>query len=144
MNRTLSQKRPWLAALLSVLATGLGHLYLRRWRRALGWLTVLFGVSYVLVDPAALDAAATGGEFELLELAPVLVVTSLSVLDAYLLAHAHNAVARTTVTPDGELANCPNCGKEVDDDLAFCHWCSTELPDTAAAERPVDDDDASR
>lgn len=142
MNRTLSQKRPWLAALLSVLATGLGHLYLRRWRRAIGWLTALLGVSYVLVDPAALDAAATGGEFEPLELAPVLVVTSLSVLDAYLLARAHNAVARTVVTPDGEFANCPNCGKDVDADLTFCHWCTTELPDrdAVATEAPGDSD----
>lgn len=144
MNRTLSQKRPWLAALLSVLATGLGHLYLRRWRRALGWLAVLFGVSYVLVDPAALDAAATGGDIDLLALAPILVVTSLSVFDAYLLAHAHNAVARAAATPDDELPACPNCGKAVDDDLEFCHWCTTELPahDTdasAPAEPPSND-----
>ncbi|SEV97929.1 zinc ribbon domain-containing protein [Halobacterium jilantaiense] len=142
MNRTLSQKRPWLAALLSVLATGLGHLYLRRWRRALGWLAVVLGVSYFLVDPAALDAAASGEAFDLVELLPVLVVTSLSVADAYLLAYVHNAVAKATVTPDGELSHCPNCGKEVDTDLEFCHWCTAELPDEDAHAAPQLDDES--
>jgi len=142
VNRTLSQKRPWLAALLSMLATGLGHLYLRRWRRALGWLAVVLGVSYFFVDPAALDAAASGETFDLLELAPVLVVTSLSVADAYLLAYVHNAVAQATATPDGELSHCPNCGKEVDADLEFCHWCTAELPADDAAVTPRLDDDS--
>jgi len=40
MQRSTSQKRPWLAALLGALVTGFGHLYLRRWRRAVGWLAV--------------------------------------------------------------------------------------------------------
>jgi len=41
--------------------TGFGHLYLRRWRRAVGWLAVLFAVSYVFVEPAAIEALAAGG-----------------------------------------------------------------------------------
>lgn len=131
MNRTLSRKRPWLAALLAVLATGLGHLYLRRWQRALGWLLALFGASYFFVDPAAMEAAAAG-DVDFLALAPALAVASLSALDAYLLAHAQNALARVTVTPDGELTHCPNCGNEVDSELTFCHWCTAELPEAEA------------
>jgi len=61
MQRSTSQKRPWLAALLGALVTGFGHLYLRRWRRAVGWLAVLFAVSYVFVEPAAIEALAAGG-----------------------------------------------------------------------------------
>ena len=141
MNRTLSRKRPWLAALLAVLATGLGHLYLRRWRRALGWLLALFATSYVFVDPAAMEAVASGGNVDLVALAPVLAVGGLSALDAYLLAHAQNALAGVTVAPDGELTNCPNCGKEVDSELSFCHWCTAELPDVEAGAKVERDEE---
>jgi hypothetical protein len=143
VTRTLSRKRPWLAALLAVLATGLGHLYLRRWRRAAGWLAALLAASYVFVDPAAMDAVATGGPVDLVALAPVVFVGSLSALDAYLLAHAQNNLASVAVTPDGELAECPNCRKEVDPDLDFCHWCTTELPaveSASSAAEPQRDD----
>jgi len=153
VNRTLSRKRPWLAALLGVLATGLGHLYLRRWRRAAGWLAALLGVSYLFVDPAAVQAASGGGgaDVDLVALAPVLVVGSLSALDAYLLARARNALASATVTSEDGLAQCPNCRGEVDPDLDFCHWCAAELPDAdpstadaAGGSGDDDDDDGGR
>lgn len=136
MGRT-SQKRPWLAALLAALATGLGHLYLRRWRRAFGWLAVLFGATALFVDPATLEALANRNGVDTLSILPILVVGSLSVVDAYVLAHAQNAVARLTVTSDGQLTHCPNCGKELDSDLEFCQWCTAdlaELEDSVPAE----------
>lgn len=137
MRQSMSRKRPWLAALLGAVATGLGHLYLRRWRRAVGWLAVLFGVTALFVEPEALNAMATGEAFDPLAVAPTLVVGLLSVLDAYVLARAQNEVARRTATPDEELVHCPNCGKEVDPDLDFCQWCTEELP-TADEEQPDD------
>lgn len=30
------------------------------------------------------------------------------------------------VSDDGTIT-CPNCGKEVDADMEFCHWCTTEF-----------------
>jgi hypothetical protein len=147
VNRTLSRKRPWLAALLGVLATGLGHLYLRRWRRAAGWLAALLAVSYLFVDPTAVQAASVGGggDVDLVALAPVLAVGSLSALDAYLLARARNALAGAAAASEDGLARCPNCRGEVDSDLDFCHWCAAELPDvdpvTAADVAGSDDDD---
>lgn len=99
MERTTSQKRPWLAALLGALVTGFGHLYLRRWRRAVGWLAVLFAVSYAFVDPAAIEALAAGEPVDPLSIAPTLLVGSLSVIDAYVLARAQNEVARTRARP---------------------------------------------
>lgn len=129
MDQVISRKRPWLAALLAAVATGLGHLYLRRWRRALAWLAVLFGVTALFVDPAALDALASRNAVDPLAIAPVLVVGCLSVVDAYLLAHAHNAVARPTTTSDGQPTHCPNCDRELDSDLEFCHWCTREVDD---------------
>ncbi|WP_135535940.1 zinc ribbon domain-containing protein [Halostella pelagica] len=140
MSQSASEKRPWLAALLAALATGLGHIYLQRWRRALGWLAVLFGVTTLFVDPAALDALANGNAVDPLAVAPTLVVGGMSVLDAYFLAHAQNALDRLTPTEDGELTHCPHCGKELDSDIEFCHWCTTELGERDGASPTRADD----
>ncbi|AGB32729.1 hypothetical protein C488_08777 [Natrinema pellirubrum DSM 15624] len=126
MPKSISQKRPWLAALLAALATGLGHLYLRRLRRALGWIVVSFGVSAAFVDPAAIDAllAGNGTTETLLAVAPMLLVVGLSTVDAYLLAYTQQT--RTTPSPPSETepTDCPHCGNELDPDLEFCHWCT--------------------
>jgi len=132
MSQSTSRKRPWLAAVLGALGTGFGHLYLRRWRRGLAWIGVLLGVTVLFVDPAAAEAFAAGNAVDLLAIAPILVVGSLSVFDAYLLAHAQNAVARLSETADGQLTTCPNCGKELDTELEFCHWCTTEIDGSEA------------
>lgn len=129
MGQSTSQKRPWLAALLGAVATGLGHFYLRRWRRALGWLVVLFAVASLFVEPAALEGLAEGAAADPVALAPVLVVAGLSTVDAYVLAHAQNAVARLNPDPDGDLTHCPNCGNELDSDIDFCHWCTADVSD---------------
>ncbi|RDI72495.1 DUF7575 domain-containing protein [Halopelagius longus] len=132
MSQSVSRKRPWLAALLGALATGLGHVYLRRWRRAFGWVAVLFAVSVLFVDQAALSALAAGDAVDVAELTPLLIAGGLSIADAYLLARIQNAAVRLTVTPDGRLNSCPNCGKELDSELDFCHWCTAELDDFEA------------
>ena len=119
--------------------TGFGHLYLRRWRRAVGWLAVLFAVSYVFVEPAAIEALAAGGPVDPLSIAPTLLVGGASVVDAYVLARAQNALTRTSgaaesaKNPGEPIDSCPNCGREVDPALDFCHWCSADLPGGAEA-----------
>ncbi|WP_200531073.1 zinc ribbon domain-containing protein [Halorubrum sp. LN27] len=151
MERTTSQKRPWLAALLGALATGFGHLYLRRWRRAVGWFATLFAVTYVLVDPAAIEALAAGEPVDPLSVAPTLIVGGASVVDAYVVARAQNAIAQATAATgetrstdsraetetgngvEGTVDSCPNCGKDVDPELDFCHWCTAELSAGAEA-----------
>ncbi|ELZ24563.1 hypothetical protein C477_00085 [Haloterrigena salina JCM 13891] len=138
MVRSISRKRPWLAALLAAILTGFGHLYLRRWRRALGWLAASFLVSALFVDPAAVEKlmAGTVNAETILAMAPMTFVAGLSVVDAYLLARIQNAAARLTTTDDadadavsaataGEGAiDCPHCGNELDPELEFCHWCT--------------------
>ncbi|MFC6941405.1 zinc ribbon domain-containing protein [Salinirubellus sp. GCM10025818] len=140
MRESISRKRPWLAALLAAVATGLGHLYLRRWGRAAGWLAVLSGVTVFLVDPAAVDALVNGGPVDPAALAPILVVGGLSVVDAYLLAHVQNALARLTVSSGGRLTHCPSCGRELDPDIEFCQWCAAEdvEPMAVPTDRPND------
>jgi len=131
VERTSSQKRPWLAALLGALVIGFGHFYIRRWRRALGWLVTTVGVSVLFVDQSTLDALWTLGGVDPLSVAPLFVVGALSVIDAYLLARTQNLVARQTPDPDGTLTHCPHCGNELDGDLEFCHWCTTRIEDPA-------------
>ncbi|WP_436907750.1 DUF7575 domain-containing protein [Halosimplex marinum] len=127
MDRSVSRKRPWLAAVLAALATGLGHIYLRRLRRAAGWLVALLGATFLFVDGAALTALVAGDPVDPLAVAPVVSVGALSVVDAYLVARAHNAVARITAAPDGRVTHCPNCGRELDPGIDFCHWCTADL-----------------
>jgi hypothetical protein len=122
----LTTKRPWIAAVLGALGTGLGHLYLRRWKRALGWAFIVVAITHLFISPAAIEAFVTGSG-SLRSMLPLLVVASLSTADAYLLAHAHNAAVRVTVEPDGTLTHCPRCGKELDSNLNFCHWCTARV-----------------
>lgn len=149
----LTKLRPWLAAILGLVITGLGHLYLRRWRRAAFWVLLTFAVSALFVPAEAFDPLTGGAvippsEFAavLRELVPILVVSFASVLDAFFLG-LRQAAARAdrpavedaeesaaTVTdpvadPDADTVTCPECGREVDADIDFCHWCTTPLDD---------------
>ncbi len=122
-------KRPWLAALLSVLYPGLGHVYLRLWGRALLWFLSIVTATALLVPPevypstlsvrAAMEAARA---LPLTVSLTILLMTMLNVLDAYMMARQSGEER-----PEGKKATCPNCGKEVDEDLEFCQWCTTEL-----------------
>ncbi|OLZ41615.1 hypothetical protein A6E15_11750 [Natrinema saccharevitans] len=140
MPKSISQKRPWLAALLAALATGLGHLYLRRLRRALGWIVVSFGASVAFVDPAAVDAllAGNGTPETLLAVAPMLLVVGLSTVDAYLLAYTQGTSTSTSTPSETVTTDCPHCGHELDPDLEFCHWC-TRAVENADRESTTDD-----
>lgn len=151
MPRSVSQKRPWLAALLAALVTGLGHLYLRRLRRAVGWLALSVAVTALFVEPAALDEIATGtvSREALLGVAPSLLVGGLSAIDAYLIAR--NGVVRSRSAVDGangadgddadpdESIACPHCGKDLDPELEFCHWCTNPIDETDEPGRERDD-----
>ena len=144
-----SGKRPWLAALLGTLATGLGHIYLRRWKRGLGWFAVAVAVSALFVPPEAARALLSGSGGDVATLAPLLAVGVASVADAYVLARMSqqeghdrpderpstgsesgddSAVAAGGATgAASEATECPECGKELDPELDFCPWCTTRL-----------------
>lgn len=125
MDRPAAQKRPWLAAALALPVTGLGHVYLRRWRRALGWLLVVTAATALFVPPEALEnpAALTGIPFW--DTAPLFLIVGLSAVDAYLLARHQNVVSEIRTA-----RRCSDCYRELTADVAFCAWCGTELPDT--------------
>lgn len=141
------EKRAWLAVTLAIPIVGLGHLYLRRWLRAVGWILLTFGAS-AFVPAEQLEALSAWQEAlfttgsvsgvpapELTALAPILAVALLSIADAYMVARRHNAqvrmqataVATMDSTEEGDVVTCPACGREVEADLDFCHWCTTEF-----------------
>jgi hypothetical protein len=121
---------PAVAVVLALVYPGMGHVYLRRWGRALLWFTLTFLTITLTVPATAFEdvetAAGVVSAFQSLPLstyAALLGVTVGSVGDAYVLA-SHRS------TTDGH--HCPSCGKELDEDLDFCHWCTQRLDGNAA------------
>lgn len=119
-----STVRPWLAAVLTLLVTGLGHVYLRQWFRALTWFGLIILTGVLLVPDSVIESPMTAS---LEEAAPILFVAMLAVVDAYFQARRHNSRLRTA---DGD--QCAECGRELDPDISFCQWCTA--PRTPAEE----------
>jgi len=150
VTETNSGKRPWLGALLSFFLPGLGHVYLREWLRSAMWLA--FAVSAVLLFVPLPDAATTGAEsvgaafdsamqatqdLPLEALLPVWIVRIFSAIDAYWIALQFEPETE-------EDERCPACGKPVDEDLDFCQWCTTPLPERDGPNGPTESNAVSR
>ncbi|MFB6089584.1 MAG: zinc ribbon domain-containing protein, partial [Halobellus sp.] len=132
---THTRRRALIATLVAVLGAsvgvaGAGHLYLRQWRRAAAWFSVVVGATLVLlsvfVDPTALSlsnptavASVEPSSLPMAVTAPVFALLLLNALDAYRLATRGN---RATDAPQ-----CPACGGELDPEIDFCPWCTTRL-----------------
>ena len=139
MSLVPERLRPYLAGLLGVVATGLGHLYLRRWLRGVGWLVLAFGITMWFVPEESLRAMSAGESMtDRTDFYPTMAVQLAAAFDAFLLAYRENlgnaGVATDVDVPvvgdddvEGDTVTCPNCGKDVDADLGFCHWCTTEF-----------------
>lgn len=135
------RRRPVLAALLTFLQPGLGHLYLREWLRTVAWGGLWFGTLAAVVRTAGIDLGpvelivSVAGLFATIEaLTPEAVlglfaVTTFATLDAYWIA------ARNNRRLDSGVGRCPRCDAELDPALGFCHWCTTRFDD-----EPVESD----
>ncbi|MXR51154.1 zinc ribbon domain-containing protein [Halovenus sp. WSH3] len=115
---------------------GLGHLYLRLWGRAALWagLTALGLVLAVPGEnwPDSLSTEALLAPFQSLPFESIVLlsgVLALCIVDVYLMALRRNELLeRSERVAAGESPQqCPNCGKELDQDIDFCHWCTTEI-----------------
>jgi len=128
-----SRKRPWLAAVLSLLYPGVGHLYLREWLRSALWFGLIVTASFLLfpadIAPETLSVDAiveASRQLPLYASLTMLALTLLSTLDAYTLANRHNeTVAQESEEP---TRRCPSCRHTLDDpDIDFCPWCAEPL-----------------
>jgi len=128
MSDASSARRPIVAALLGSIATGLGHIYLRRWARAVAWAAAGYAAVVLFVPETAVTAVASGGAVDPLALAPIAIVAVLSALDAYRIA-LFDRRGPTDSTETADRAECPACGRPIDLELDFCHWCTTEFGD---------------
>jgi len=124
------RKRPWVAVVLTLILPGLGHAYLRLWGRALLWFLLVIGSVLALV-PEWFSAGSVSGLIAVAEgLDPVVslalfAVSALCMVDAYIMTGRHNKQARGRHA--GATTSCPECGRELDGDLDFCHWCTARL-----------------
>ena len=85
-----SRRRPWLAALLAFVVSGLGHAYLRHWARAFAWYAAVTATLVFFVPDAAVDRLVSGDPPPVADIGPAVVVVAASVIDAYVLAHRNN------------------------------------------------------
>ncbi|MFC4360032.1 zinc ribbon domain-containing protein [Halobium salinum] len=130
---TDTSRRAFVAAMIGAIGAvvgvaGLGHLFLREWRRAVAWFALSAGASLVLLtmafDPARL--MEPGFLLDVQQWPRWVVVTlfvllSLSIFDAYVLGRRSHAGT--------EGPTCPACARPVDPEMGFCHWCTLEFED---------------
>jgi hypothetical protein len=118
-------RRQWVAGLLGVLYPGLGHAYLRRWPRALGWFCLAVGAVVLLLNPAE---PGFDGALQAFRDAPATTKFALSATTAASGADAFHLARERDTGP-----TCPSCGKDVDHGVDFCIWCTEPLPEDHAA-----------
>lgn len=131
--------------MLAFLYPGLGHVYLRAWLRAIGWFVLAIAAVALVVPESAITAYEQGGfdalyaasqDFGMDVFLSILGIRLLNVVDAYLTAIRQSQSAQTA----SEEGVCPSCGKELDPNLDFCHWCTTRLDEYEEAETENGDD----
>lgn len=113
--------------MLALALAGLGHAYLRRWRRAAVWFAAILLTGIGLASLFAPPSATSVTEFPLKVVLPVLALFALSAVDAYRLAKRGVRTVASRQAATEETIRCPNCGKETDPEMAFCQWCAEPL-----------------
>jgi len=132
------RKRAWLAVALTIVVPGLGHAYLRLWGRGLLWFLLVVGSVATLV-PEWFSATTFDELVSVVEgvSTPISLalfgIAVLCVVDTYLMTSRLNERARRE-HGEASVTTCPECGRELDGDLDFCHWCTTELDDASTEE----------
>ena len=133
MSSRWIRRRSIIAAILAFLYPGLGHLYLRTWLRAIAWFGLAIVTAMLVIPESAVTAFQNSGIDGLLQASrsfpieatvSLMLVRMLNVVDAYLTG-LRTAGEGPGQTPEGPT--CPECGKELDEDLDFCPWCTARL-----------------
>ena len=137
----------WIRALaaagLSVFFPGAGHALIRDWARALlfAGLFVLTAVFFFplesLSTAGSLSEATTIFENETSRVTQFMLtfIVLFAAVDSALRSLGYPAEANQG---GGDGVSCPHCGKELDEDLEFCHWCTTRLEPETEDEQATD------
>ncbi|WP_408957311.1 zinc ribbon domain-containing protein [Natrinema sp. 74] len=136
--------RALLAAGLSVIMPGAGHVLVRDWLRAAAFagLFILASALFLPLEQLANTGPITNYE-QAIEQATIMAEETDAMAQFLLSFIALFAAVDSTVRALGypprgadaaEGLTCPECGKEVDEDLEFCHWCTTRLEPAEDAE----------
>ena len=133
-----TRRRATIAALVGlvgavVLVPGAGHVYLRKWRRAVAWFLVGVTCFAALTATFAADSTTVDG-LPSTVLVPYFLFLTLSVLDAYVVARRTPASRLSTPSALGGVEEdssvvCESCGRAVDPELTFCWYCTTPVSD---------------
>ena len=126
----------WLRALVaggvSVLLPGAGHALIRDWFRALVFMGLyLSAVALFLPSPEQVTAAESLTE-SVEVISRETETMGQFIISFIVLFAAIDATFRSLgFPPNGASAadgpTCPECGKEIDEELDFCHWCTARL-----------------
>lgn len=111
--------------MLALPIAGLGHIYLRRWQRAVGWLLVVTVATVLFVPSGVVESPLTLTGTSFWDAIPLFLVVGLSAVDAFLLARRENFVREIR-----SARRCPYCYREHTVDATFCEWCATGRPDS--------------
>ena len=126
--------RAIVAAGASLIFPGAGHALIREWSRALLFSGLFILSVWVFLPVDELTAAVSSGAFADV---PGILETETSMIDQFMFTlvvvfaafdaglSALGLAQRSGGT--GSEPTCPYCRKPLDEDLAFCHWCTTPL-----------------
>lgn len=131
----------WLRALaaagLSVLLPGAGHALIRDWARAIIFTGLYFATIAFLVTTDQLATASSISEA--MRISSEISTRNWFILSFIVLFATIDATFRAMRYPlgsnqTGDGPSCPECGKELDEELSFCHWCTTRIEPPAATD----------
>ncbi|QCS43747.1 zinc ribbon domain-containing protein [Natrinema versiforme] len=129
--------RALLAAGLSVIMPGAGHVLIRDWLRAAAFAALFVSASALFLPIDQLTAAGPVTSVDDITAYADIMAAETSAITQFLLSFialfaaidaTFRALGHSSVGADtAEGPTCPECGKEIDADLEFCHWCTTRL-----------------
>ena len=123
------------AVILSLVFPGAGHLLVRDWIRAFFFASFFVAMVVLFLPLEAIGDAAIEGSFTdaaaLVE-SETSTIEQLTLYSVVMFAAFHAGLKALGLTepPGGDGGGgegCPHCGKPLDNDLSFCHWCTTRL-----------------
>ncbi|WP_226005361.1 zinc ribbon domain-containing protein [Natrinema salinisoli] len=139
--------RALLAAGLSVIMPGAGHVLVRDWLRAALFAGLFLSASALFLPIEQLAAAGPITNVDEITAYADVMSEETDSMTQFLLSFialfaAIDATFRALGYPPGgtdtaDGPTCPECGKEIDEDLAFCHWCTTRLEPESSDEEPA-------